>query len=55
MPAHPALRPIAPLLGLAEAEVVLVFEAEDPVKEGVDVAVPEVPEVVDGLARGAVD
>jgi len=43
MPAHPALRPIAPLLGLAVAEVVLevlegFFEVPDEVKEADDAA-----------------
>lgn len=57
MPTHPALTTMAPLDGLAVAEVVLevpvVLEAEDAVKEGVDVG-PAVPEDV-GPPRGAVD
>jgi hypothetical protein len=57
MPTHPALTPMAPLDGLAVAEVVLevpvVLEAEDAVKEGVDVELA-VPEDV-GTPRGAVD
>lgn len=48
MPAHPALRLLAPLLDVAVAEVVLeelvgLPEVEDPVKEGVD-AISDVPE-----------
>lgn len=49
MPAHPALKPMAPLVPLAVAEVELavllvgLFEAVDVVKEGVDDG-PVVPE-----------
>jgi hypothetical protein len=40
MPAHPALRPMAPLLAVAEVVLLVLvglFEAVDVVKEGVDV------------------
>ena len=47
MPAHPALRPMAPLDGLAVAEVLL--EALEGLFEPRDV-VNEEPEVDDGLA-----
>jgi len=58
MPAHPALRPIAPLLGLAVAEVVLevlegFFEVPDEVKEADDVAALDAAE--DVPPNGAVD
>ena len=60
MPAHPALKPMAPLLGLAVAEVVLevpvgFLEELVPVKEGDDVDVGlDAPEDV-SPASGAVD
>jgi len=58
MPAHPALKPMAPLVALAVAAVldalVGLFEVDE-VKEGVDVG-PVVPEDEDDPpARGAVD
>jgi len=58
MPAHPALKPMAPLVALAVAVVldalVGLFEVDE-VKEGVDVG-PVVPEDEDDPpARGAVD
>jgi len=51
MPAHPALRVMAPLLGLAVAEVVFevlegFFKEPDPVKEGDAVAL-DAPEDVE--------
>lgn len=52
---HPALRPKAPPLAVAEAvlEVLVGFlEAEDEVKDGVDVGLAWES---DGRARGAVD
>jgi len=58
MPAHPALKPMAPLVALAVAVVldalVGLFKVDE-VKEGVDVG-PVVPEDEDDPpARGAVD
>lgn len=63
MPAHPAVSPMAALLGLAVAEVVLeepeelfeVLDGDEEVADApLDVAVPDAPEEV-GPPSGAVD
>jgi len=53
MPTHPALRPEAPPVAVAEAVLVGFLEAVDEVKDGVDVELDW--EAVGRLARGAVD